>query len=57
VKGRKYDKDYSSEDICLPLVKGGHEEGSLNHKIDSPHMKDLGVCVDSPWEKFMKEQT
>jgi hypothetical protein len=30
----------------LPLVKGSHKEGSPNHKIDSPHTKDLGVLED-----------
>jgi hypothetical protein len=38
-KRQKYDKDYSSEDICFPHVKGFREEGSPNHKIDSPCMK------------------
>jgi hypothetical protein len=50
---RKYDKDYSSEDICFPHVKGFCEEGSLNRKIDSPRMKYPGVYVDSSWEKCL----
>jgi hypothetical protein len=50
-KRRKYDKDYSSEDICFPHVKGFREEGTPNRKTNSPHMKDPGIYVDSPWEK------
>jgi hypothetical protein len=53
----KYDKDYSSEDICCPLVKGFREEGSLNRKIDSPCRKDLGMYEDPSCEKCLKEKS
>jgi hypothetical protein len=51
-KRQKYDKDYSSEDICFPHVKGSPEEDSLNHKIDSLCMKYSGIYVDPPWERY-----
>jgi hypothetical protein len=54
-KRQKYDKDYSSEDVCFPHVKGFHEEGSMNHKIDSLRMKDSRIYVDPPWENFSWE--
>jgi hypothetical protein len=38
-KRQRYDKNYSSEDICCPLVKGFHKESILNRKTDSPYMK------------------
>jgi hypothetical protein len=57
VKKQKYDKYYLSEDICCPLVKGFHKEGILNRKTDSPHVKYLGICVDPPWERCLKEPT
>jgi hypothetical protein len=57
VKIRKYDKDYSSEYICFPLVKGTHEANSLNHKTDSPCMKHPGIDEDSPWKKCSNELT
>jgi hypothetical protein len=55
-KRRKYDKDYSSEDMFFPIVKGFREEGSLNCKTDSPHRKDLGMYEDPSCENFSKEQ-
>jgi hypothetical protein len=57
MKRQKYDKDYSSEDICFPLVKGTHEAGIPNCKTDSPHMKHPGIHKDSPWKKCSKELT
>jgi hypothetical protein len=51
----EYDKDYSSEDISFPLVKGFREEGSPNRKTDSPHMKHPGIHEDPSWEKCLKE--
>ena len=56
-KIQRYDKGYSSEDICFPLVKGFHKEGIPNHKIDSLHMKYLGVLEDLSWKKCSKELT
>jgi hypothetical protein len=53
----KYDKDYSSEDIIFPLVKGFLKEGSLNRKTDSPHTKYPGIVEGSSWEKLSKELT
>jgi hypothetical protein len=53
----RLDKDYSIEDICFPLVKGSHKEGSLNYEIDSPRMEDLGVLEDLSWKKCSKELT
>jgi hypothetical protein len=47
-KRQKYDNDYTSEDIGFPHVEGFHEEGSLNRKTESPHMKDPGIYVDPP---------
>jgi hypothetical protein len=47
-KTQKYDKDYSSEDIYSPHVKGFHEEGIPNGKTDSPYMKDPRIYVDPP---------
>jgi hypothetical protein len=57
VKRQRYDKSYSSEDICFPLVKGFHKEGSPNRKIDSPHMKYPGIREDPSWGKCSKELT
>ena len=57
MKRQKYDKDYLSEDICYPLMKGFCEEGSLNRKNDSPHMKHSGIHEDSSWENYLKEMT
>ena len=53
----RFDKDYLSEDICFPLVKGSHKEGSPNYKIDSPRTEDLGVLEDLSWKKCLKELT
>jgi hypothetical protein len=36
-------------------VKRFHKEGSPNRKMDSPHMKDLGVLEDLSWKKCLKE--
>jgi hypothetical protein len=57
MKRREYDKEYSSEDISFPLVKGFHEEGIPNHKTNSPHMKHPGILEDPSWEKCSKEPT
>jgi len=57
VKRREYDKDYSSEDISFPLVKGFREEGIPNRKIDSPCMKQPRIHEDPSWEKCLKEST
>jgi hypothetical protein len=56
-KRQKYDKSYSGKDICFPLVKGFHKEGSPNRKIDSPRMKYPRIHEEISWEKCSKEPT
>jgi hypothetical protein len=51
VKRQKYDKDFSSEDIHFPHVKGFYEGGSPYHKTDSLRMKYQMKYGDPPWEK------
>jgi len=53
----KYYKDYSSEDISFPLVKGFCEEGSKNCKTNSPHMKHPGIHENPSSEMCLKEST
>ena len=55
VERLRLDKDYSSEDICCPLVKGFHKEGSLNRKNGSLHMQDLVVIEDLSWKNCLKD--
>jgi hypothetical protein len=57
LKRPRYDKDYSSEDICCPLVKGSHKEGSPNRTTGFLHMKYLVVIEDLSWKKCSKELT
>ena len=57
VERPRLDKDYLSEYICFPLVKGSHKEGIPNRKTGSLHMKDLVVIEDMSWKKCSKELT
>jgi hypothetical protein len=43
---QKYDREYSSDDICFPLVKGFHREDIPNYKIDSPRVKYQEIHED-----------
>jgi hypothetical protein len=57
VKRLREDKNYSSDDICFPLVKGSHKYDSPNHKTDFPHTKYLEVLEGMSWKKCSKEST
>jgi hypothetical protein len=57
MKRRMYDREYSSDDICFPLLKGFHKEDNLNCRTDSPCERHLGIYAASPQIKYSKDLT